>query len=278
MTSQQPLSICLALLPRCAAPAPGTSEPCRQPRPGSPATSVHFKSPCAPGQLRLPPQHELTQMLRPRAVLVIPTPAMSLPGVFHGTSLPCPHRTSLGPLTSPFSGSLRTAQAMQSRFWWHWRPQPSVEKHHKATAPLLLQLRDARADTHHPDCPPNWLTTGASWQLVGSPPCTQRGAARHSPAELRWLPGRLGVSKSNCLGQVHRAWGISKQSCIHFVAYFPPYPGEHVCNYQLFYPTTKSELKKKKKFDIPKGKDIFQASNKGAHVGLPKINTKMHQG
>lgn len=153
---------------------------------------------------------------------------------------------------------------MQPYFWCHGRPQPSIEKYHRVTILLFPQLRDTQAGTHHPDCPQNRLTTSALWQLVGSLPCAQRGAARHSSllsyagSQESWEPPRvIAWDKFTGLGGFP-----SKAASTLFSIFLHTLESMSIIiitrALQLFYPTSKSKLKKNKILDIPEGKDVFQ--------------------
>lgn len=122
-------------------------------------------------------------------------------------------------------------------------------------------------------------------ELVGSLPCAQREVARHGSllssagSQESWEPARvIAQDKFTRLGGFP-----SKAASTLLSVFLRTLESMSVITraLRLFYPTSKPELKKNKIFDIPKGKDVFQFSSKGAfsaHIGLLKINTKMHQG
>lgn len=103
-------------------------------------------------------------------------------------------------------------------------------------------------------------------------------------AGLCWLPGKR--ARLIAWDKFMAPGGFPGKAASTLVC-FLPYPGEHVCNHQpsptfLSHQQVLAE-KNNKILDIPEGKDVFQApfGSKGpfsAHIGLPKINTKMQRG
>lgn len=159
--------------------------------------------------------------------------------------------------------------------------------HHLNAHHSLFQVTNRTSAPRHPDCPKNTSNISAWWHPVGSPLCAQQGEAccrARCHAGLCWLPGKR--ARLIAWDKFMAPGGFPGKAASTLVC-FLPYPGEHVCNHQpsptfLSHQQVLAE-KNNKILDIPEGKDVFQApfGSKGpfsAHIGLPKINTKMQRG